>query len=97
MKGQEKSEAEGRVEGGAFAFGAQAAFGGFIAQSLEGHLPQDGEIVRGGGIPHLTVILAKDHIQNPVAAVLHTPVAPDKGRKAFGIGGDGAEIIMDLR
>ena len=85
-----------RVEGGAFAFGTEAAFGSFVAQGFEGHFPEDGKIVGRSGVADLAVILAKDYIQNPVTAVFDTPVAADEGREAFGIGGDGAQVVMDL-
>ena len=50
LKGEEEVEAEGGVKGGALALGSQAPFGWLVAKDLEGHLPQDRQILRGGAV-----------------------------------------------
>ncbi len=50
------------------------AFGGFLAQKIEGEVAQEGEIA--GRVSHTdtALILTKGHIQDPMDAVLNAPV-----------------------
>ena len=58
------------VPGGDFLFGADAAlFGGVLAQEVEGHVAQGGQM--GGGVAgaHAAFIFAQGDIEHPVEGV----------------------------
>ena len=60
---KEQFEAEGRGKDGALSFGGDAGFDGIVPEGFDGHLPHQAEILRGMGVLHLAIILAKSDIQ----------------------------------
>src|SRR4051794_36768764 len=45
----------------------------------------EGEVARGGAVPHPAVVLAEGDVQDPVQRVLHAPVPPDRPRQDGGV------------
>ena len=66
-----------------------------MAQHVQGHAADEGEVLSGVVVPGTAGILAKLHIQDPVLLIFDGPVAPHDGGEARGIG-KGAEEIAAL-
>ena len=85
------------VLGGDFLFGADAAlFGGVLAEEVEGHVAQGGEV--GGGVAgaHAAFIFAQGDIEHPVEGVFDAPVAADGTGEFRGVRGQAAEVVAAL-
>ena len=72
----EQFEAEGRGEDGALSFGGDAGFEGIVPEGFDRHLPLQAEILRGMGVLHLAMILAKSDIQAHNGSVSLRPNDP---------------------
>ena len=59
-------------------FALDASFLGFLpVKQIHGHAPEACEVFRRMPFPGTAVILAHDHVENPVTGVFHAPVTPD--------------------
>ena len=65
------------VPGGDFAPEAQGVLAFGVAEKVEGHVLDGGEV--GGSVigSHAAFVVAKDHVHDPVQAVLDGPMAAD--------------------
>ena len=85
------------IPAGDFLFSAEAAlFGGVLAQEVEGHVTQGGQI--GGGVAgaHAALILAQGDIEHPVQGVFDAPVAADGAGQFRGVRRKAAQIVATL-
>src|SRR3954453_2388032 len=74
------------VPGGLLAPAAQAGpAAAILGDEVEGDLAQQGEVARGGAVPHPAVVPAEGDVQDPVQRVLHAPVPPDRPRQGSGV------------
>lgn len=90
MKRSVDFESERRVESSTTAFSAQTVLGGLVTQGLHSHFAQDGEVVRTIDVAHLAVVFTERHIQHPVAAAFHSPVAAHQCGEPAHVGFDAA-------
>ena len=90
MKRRKDFESEGRVESSAAAFSAQTELGWVVAQDFHGHLAQDGEVVSTLDVTHLAVVFTERHIQHPMTAALHSPIAAHQCGEPLHVGFEAA-------
>jgi hypothetical protein len=64
---------------GADAFAAHGVFDGLIVtEEVEGEFAQQGEVLGGVAFANASVVFVEGRVQDPVAAVLDTPMAADQ-------------------
>ena len=85
------------IPAGDFLFGADAAlFGGVLAQEVEGHVAQGGQIGGGMAGAHAAFILAPGDVEHPVPGVFEAPVAADGAGQLRGVRRQAAEVGATL-
>ena len=63
-------------------------------EELGGDLPHEGQILRGGPVADLAVILVIGDVEDMMALVFHRPVRPDQIPQAGGVRRQTAQIIV---
>ena len=76
---------------------AVALGGGLPAQQVEGHPPQDGQIVSRVAGADAALVLAEGHVQEPVQAVLNAQVAARGPEQDPGVRRQAGDVIEGLR
>ena len=85
------------VPGGDFLFGADATlFGGVLAQEVEGHVAQGGQMVGGVAGAHAALVLAQGDVEHPVEGVFDAPVAADGAGQLGGVWWQAAQVVAPL-
>ena len=84
------------VPGGDATLDAQAVLSGSSAQQVAGHVFDGGEVGRRVVLSDAALVVAEDHVHDPVEAVLDAPMASNSDAQGIGIGGGGGNVKAPL-
>ena len=89
-------ESELIVPGGAEQLAADAALAVVLAEQGHRHTPEQPQVFRRRALLQPTVVLPKDHVQNPVQTVLDTPMSPGSTAQFLRAAPAATDVVGDL-
>src|SRR5205814_2135606 len=76
------------------ALGFGAAFGSaLVLEQIQGHVPQDSEVLWAVILVHATVIFVKSNIEHPVDAIFNPPMSAHRSCKGLGLACQTHEVV----